>query len=88
MRFRFLPTWWLGSKGKWIEGERDSEKQRQRETELLVILPFMTYFGSHTVTSAVLCWLRQSQKLLRFKAREYKPHHSIRRESMPHCKKE
>ena len=42
MRSRFLPTWWLGSKGKWIEGERDSEKQRQRETELLVILPFMT----------------------------------------------
>lgn len=42
MRPRFLPTWWLGSKGKWTEGERDSGTQRQRETELSVILPFMT----------------------------------------------
>lgn len=50
-------------------GLRERETQRHRDTERL---SFQSYcllgpsFGSHTVTSAILCWLRQSQKLLRF----------------------
>lgn len=78
------PNMVAGIQGK-VDWERDSETQRLSCQSYCLLGPS---FGSHTVTSAILCWLRQSQKLLRFEVKEYKPLHSIGRGSVPHCKKE
>lgn len=90
--FMWPLPWGLASSqhGGWDPRESGLERERLRDTERLSCQSYCLLgpsFGSHTVTSAILCWLRQSQKLLRFEVKEYKPLHSIGRGSVPHCKK-